>query len=112
VSEGVRVVGADAVIERLERLIQRVASGRVWESALKPGMENLRLFAVSISPEVTGAYKRAHTVDIDGMAGILSNSIPYAVNVEEIHSVYSRTAEGSGDIITETVRDLLREIVK
>lgn len=108
----IEVVGLEEVLARLDRIVRNVSSGRVGESSLAPGMERLRVFAVSISPEITGRYKAAFAVEIDEMKGTLFNDVPYVADVEERHHVFARTVEASGEAFTEVVRDLLREIVR
>jgi len=108
----ITVTGVEEVNERLDRLAQRLTDDKVKVRALAPGMEKLRRFALSISPEVTGAYKAAHTVEVGGRFGRLFNDIRYVGAVEGRYRVYARTYEEAKDVGKEITKDLLEEVLK
>lgn len=108
----IEVVGLEEVLARLARLSQRASSDRTYEGPLTSGINELHRFAVSISPEITGAYKAAHRVSVGNARAQLSNAIRYAGDVESRHGVYERTYEEAKDVGKEVTKEILEEILR
>lgn len=96
--------GLDEAIAYLDKWIAQLKSEELWSSATVAAAEELRRYAASISPVVTGAYQRSHVVipqqgmiammTIDPRAINPTSGTPvtqYAGPVEGHHHIYQRT---------------------
>lgn len=117
--------GFDDVVALLDRWIRQLQSERLWNSATLIAAEELRRYAVSISPVVTGAYQRAHVViPQQGMVAVMTID-PRAVNptsgvavtqyagpVEGHHHIYQRTfdraAGRAGELGVKAISERLK----
>jgi hypothetical protein len=96
----------EALLVQWERLLQ---SDELWDPATRAAAEEFKRYAESISPVITGSYKRAHTiVPVEGMSMAVvidegavnpisgARVIEYAGPVENRHHVYQRTFDRAG----------------
>ena len=101
------VEGVLEVLDFLGDLARLVSSDKLWEPVTTGAAEELRRYAVSISPVVTGAYRDSHHVSFRGMQammtidpGATNRGVPvvdYAGAVEARHQIYERTFAHAGE---------------
>lgn len=114
-------IKAGAMLDRIKR---RAASDAVWQAGLAPGMEEIKRFAMSVSPVLTGSYRASHrvamagktaTLSIDSLARNVKSGVPvtrYAMAVEEQHEVYAQTADVARRMAPRIAENVKREILK
>lgn len=99
------IEGDQAIIDRLNEIVEQMSSGPYWQRKLVDVMEKGRRYAVSISPVITGAYADSHEVVQNDMGATIrvnpdarnptsgERVTRYAGIVERRHTVYARTAD-------------------
>lgn len=108
--------------EWLARLGADIASDEFWTPWMEAGMEEVRRFAVSISPVATGAYRKAHRMAVDGKMvrmfidpsarnAVSGASVTdYAGAVEARHRVYGRAAEQLNRLAVTLFRERVEDV--
>ncbi len=103
------IEGILEAIDFLADLARLVSSEEVWIPTTAAAGEELRRYAMSISPVITGAYRSAHRVYPGPMRSVLTpdpsvrnpvSGVPvvrYAGFVEDRHQVYERTFAVAGE---------------